>query len=162
MYKAIIEEKSFDVEIDGESISVNGAPVSWDVTKINDHHFHILRNHISYNVEILSQNDQVVILQINGHKVEVQTKDKLDLLLEKLGMDKIHDEKLNDLKAPMPGLILKIEAEVGQEVVKGDTLMILEAMKMENVIKAAGEGTVKAIKVKQGDTVEKNQVMIQF
>jgi biotin carboxyl carrier protein len=62
----------------------------------------------------------------------------------------------------MPGLVLKILAEPGQAVNKGDSLIILEAMKMENVIKATGPGTVKAICVNEKDTVDKNQLLIEM
>jgi biotin carboxyl carrier protein len=62
----------------------------------------------------------------------------------------------------MPGLVLAISVEVGQAVKKDDALLILEAMKMENVIKSQGEGVVKQIAVKAGDAVEKGHVMIIF
>jgi biotin carboxyl carrier protein len=62
----------------------------------------------------------------------------------------------------MPGLILEVIATVGQTIQKGDSLLILEAMKMENVIKAAGSGTVKSINVQKGATVEKNQILIEL
>ena len=67
-----------------------------------------------------------------------------------------------EVKAPMPGLILDVLAKPGQEVKKGDQLMILEAMKMENVLKAQGEGVISGIEVAKGDSVEKNQVLIKF
>ncbi|MCL4147810.1 UNVERIFIED_CONTAM: hypothetical protein GTU68_000861 [Idotea baltica] len=60
----------------------------------------------------------------------------------------------------MPGLVLEIMVEVGQFVAVGDALLILEAMKMENVIKAQGEGVIKDIVVKQGAAVEKGQLLI--
>ena len=69
---------------------------------------------------------------------------------------------VNDLKAPMPGLIVDIKVQVGNAVKKGDIVLILEAMKMENVLKSAGDGTVKAIKVTPKQNVEKNQVLIEF
>jgi biotin carboxyl carrier protein len=62
----------------------------------------------------------------------------------------------------MPGLVISILVEEGQEVQKGDSLLILEAMKMENVIKAAGKGVVKSIKVQQKNAVEKNQILIEM
>ena len=62
----------------------------------------------------------------------------------------------------MPGLVLEVAAEIGQEVKKGDPLLILEAMKMENVIKSMGEGKVKAIHIKQGEALEKGQLMIEM
>ena len=84
------------------------------------------------------------------------------MLLEQLGMNNANSAKVNDLKAPMPGLVVAIKVNVGDTVKKGDTILILEAMKMENILKAAGEGTVKAIRVSTKQNVEKNQVMIEF
>mgnify|MGYP002396478750 CR=1 FL=1 len=162
MFKAISGDSSYDISFEGDQLFLNGKPFTWDISKIGDRHFHIIRNNISYSVEILEENAQETTLRVNDDIIRVQTKDKMDLLLERLGMDKALDDVINDVKAPMPGLILKVEVEDGQEVTKGDTLMILEAMKMENVIKATGEGTVLSVKVNEGDTVEKNQVLIQF
>jgi biotin carboxyl carrier protein len=62
----------------------------------------------------------------------------------------------------MPGLIVKVEVEIGQDVKKGDGLIIIEAMKMENELKAAYSGKIKAINVQTGQPVEKNQILIEF
>ena len=62
----------------------------------------------------------------------------------------------------MPGLVLGISINAGEKVTKGDTLLILEAMKMENVIKSPTDGVIKSIAVKKGETVEKNQVILNF
>jgi biotin carboxyl carrier protein len=62
----------------------------------------------------------------------------------------------------MPGLVVKLLVQVGDMVNKGDGLLVLEAMKMENLIKASGNGTVKAIKVSAGTKVEKGELLIQF
>ena len=62
----------------------------------------------------------------------------------------------------MPGMIIDLRVKAGDQVKAGDPLLVLEAMKMENIIKAPGEGTVKQVKIKKGDTVEKNQVLIEF
>ena len=136
----------------------------WDLSKLQENNYHVIKNDVSYNVEVASfdTEQKEIVFKINGRKYPVKVQDKLDLLLEKLGIDKASSSKLNDVKAPMPGLILSIEVSVGQEVKKGDPLLILEAMKMENVIKAPGDGTVKSIEASQGDSVEKNQVIIQF
>jgi len=100
--------------------------------------------------------------KINGVKQVVSVKDRFDLLLDKLGMSNANVHKVNDIKAPMPGLILDIKVQPGQEIKKGDTLLILEAMKMENILKAPGDGIVKEIKVSVKQNVEKNQVLILF
>jgi len=79
-----------------------------------------------------------------------------------MGISNLDSAQVNDMKAPMPGLILDILVTPGQEVKKGDQLLILEAMKMENVLKAPGDGTVSSIEVAKGDSVEKGQVLIKF
>ena len=79
-----------------------------------------------------------------------------------LGIKNATQNKIDTIKAPMPGLVLKIEATPGQAVLKGDTLLVLEAMKMENVIKAPANGTVAQILVQQGQAVEKGAVLINM
>ena len=77
-------------------------------------------------------------------------------------MSNVNAQKVNDVKAPMPGLILEIKVQPGQEVKKGDPIMILEAMKMENILKSPGDGIVREIKVVEKQNVEKNQILILF
>ena len=67
-----------------------------------------------------------------------------------------------ELRAPMPGLLLNVLVSEGDTVKKGDVIFILEAMKMENALKAMQDGIVKEICVKKGQTVEKNQLLIKW
>ena len=83
-------------------------------------------------------------------------------MLHSLGMDNLTNQKVSDLKAPMPGLVLDIEVREGEQVKKGDALLILEAMKMENVIKSPSDGVIKKIAVNKGEAVEKNQLILNF
>jgi len=99
---------------------------------------------------------------VNKTIYKIELKDKMDILLEKMGIDMSAVAAVNDLKAPMPGLVLDILVEEGQEIHKGDQLIVLEAMKMENVLKAEGDGIIKSIEVNQGTSVEKNQILINF
>jgi len=69
---------------------------------------------------------------------------------------------VNSIKAPMPGLIIDLKVKEGDVVKLNDPLIVLEAMKMENIIKSPGEGTVKVVKVRKGQSVEKSQVLIEF
>ncbi len=164
MYKVKTSAKEFNVNFLDNKIILDDREFQWDLSKLQENNYHVIKNDVSYNVEVASFNpeEKEIVFKINGRKYPVKVQDKLDLLLEKLGIDKASSTKLNDVKAPMPGLILSIEVSEGQEVKKGDPLLILEAMKMENVIKAPGDGTVKSIVASQGDSVEKNQVIIQF
>ena len=70
--------------------------------------------------------------------------------------------KGDDLKAPMPGRVLEILVNEGDSVVEGDGLIVLEAMKMENVIKSNREGVLKSIQTTVGDSVEKNAILLSF
>ena len=126
--------------------------------------FHVLQNNKSYNVEIVAVNAEEKTLQIriNNNLYQAQVKNSMDILLSQMGMSSAVSQKANDLKAPMPGLVLKINVAEGDVVKKGESLLILEAMKMENVLKAAGDGVVKAIKIKEKSTVEKGQLLIQI
>lgn len=164
MYKASIKDQSFEVSVEKDEVKVNDLLLDWDIEKIDDRNFHIIKDHQCYRAELVSIDHVLnkVALKLNGKQVEVELKDKLSLMLERLGIDVTASAKLNEVKAPMPGLILEIQISEGDQVAKGDAIMILEAMKMENVLKSPGEGIVKAIKVKKGDSVEKNQVLVLF
>ena len=86
----------------------------------------------------------------------------MEKLLKDLGMASQLTKKLEVLKAPMPGLIHKISVSAGDTVQKGEPLLILEAMKMENLIKSPGDGTIKEVVAAVGNSVEKNAVLIRF
>lgn len=79
-----------------------------------------------------------------------------------MGIGKSSNPSQPELKAPMPGMVIKVLATSGQQIKKGDPLLILEAMKMENIIKAASDCSVTAIHIRAGDKVEKNQVIMTF
>ena len=164
MYKAIVNGKDFEIVPSDEGFMVNGQPLNWDKFKIADGYFHIFIHNKSYRTEVVRIDPvaKVVTIKINGHTYLVEVKDKFDLLLEKLGMNTTSGSKINNIKAPMPGLIIDLKVQAGSTVKAGDALLILEAMKMENIIKSSGEGIVKHVKVKKGDSVEKGEVLIEF
>ena len=83
-------------------------------------------------------------------------------MVEKLGLATVAKQKFNEIKAPMPGMVLEIFVSNGQTVNKGDNLLILEAMKMENVLKAPDDGIIDEIKIVKGAIVEKNQILIKL
>ena len=146
------------------SITVNGEPFNWDLSPLGNGRYHVLHQGRSYSAELLSADytTKTVVLKLNGQRLKLQAKDRFDLLLEKLGMSDAAAQKVNELKAPMPGLIVDIRVTPGQVVQKGDPLLVLEAMKMENILKAPGDGTVAAVKVTLRDNVTKGQVLVQF
>jgi biotin carboxyl carrier protein len=145
-------------------VMLNDKEVNGNFIKINDHQFHFIYNNNSYNVEVIkiNQDDKTMVLKINAVRYTLSLKDKFDELLKNLGLDNLTAKKVSDVKAPMPGMVLSILVKEGDEVKKGDTLLILEAMKMENSLKASADGQVKKVVAVKGTAVEKNQVLIQF
>src|SRR6478609_2323778 len=138
--------------------------LEWDISKIDAQMYHVIRDGKSYRAELVSWNKEqkTFVFRIEGFEVETTVQDKFDLLLEKMGINDGAAQKMKELKAPMPGLIIGISVEEGQKIEAGTPLIVLEAMKMENIIRAQGEGIVKKVNVKAGDSVEKNQVLIVF
>ena len=164
MYKVSINETSYNIDFKSEGIYVDNELLSWDMAVVSDYMFHLITTSKSYVVEIVAKDAQTKHLQlkVNGVIFNIDVRDKYDLLLEQLGMQQSGDSNHREIRAPMPGMILDILVKEGQQVSKGDKLVILEAMKMENVIKSSGEGTVEMITIQKGMNVEKNQVLIQF
>lgn len=152
----------YTFDINRKEVLVNGNPVGSDWILIGNDKYHVLFEHQSFTVELVGKDEtgKVLTLKVNGRKHTVEVQDQYDSLLKQLGMDKLVSNKINEVKAPMPGLVLRLIVEPGQAVKKGDPLLVLEAMKMENIIKSAGDGVVKSIKVNPRETVDKNQVMV--
>lgn len=165
MYKVKVNgQYDFDIDKKDDAILLNGKPVNAGIKQLSASGWHIINDLKSYNAEVVNFNatEKTAEIKVNNTVYTVTAKDQFDLLLDKLGMSNMAGAKVSELKAPMPGLVLKIFVEVGADVKKGDNLFVLEAMKMENIIKAPVDVTVKAVKIKPGDKVEKNQVLLQF
>ncbi len=153
-FRATVNEKHTFDEIKGEL----------DIIPTADGHFHIIQDNLSYNAEVLgtNYNEKVFELKINGVIYEVKLEDEYDQLVKRLGLSVVTHQVVKDINAPMPGLVLEVSVEAGQEVEEGTPLLILEAMKMENVIKAPGTGVVKKVNVSKGEAVEKNHLLIEM
>ncbi|TXE08906.1 acetyl-CoA carboxylase biotin carboxyl carrier protein subunit [Algoriphagus aquimarinus] len=164
MFTVTIQNKSYSVEKADDTTLVNGKTINWDLQWISDRKIHLIYENKSLEAELITIDKESKTIQIRlGDKVSnLQLKDRFDILLEQMGMNNTASNALKEIKAPMPGLILDLKVQPGDEVVKGDVVLILEAMKMENIIKAPGDGIVKAVKVSLNQSVEKNQVLIQF
>ena len=135
-----------------------------DFTPIDDCHFHILAKGKSYRAELIERDfrNKQFTVKINGSPYVVKLADAYDQMVERLGLSANKAQGAQDIKAPMPGLVLQIMVKDGQAVSAGDPILILEAMKMENVIKAATDGAVAKIEVSAGDAVEKGQLLVKM
>lgn len=157
MYKAKVNA-SFEFKITKEAVQ------ELDAVETSTNKYHILQENNSIKANILSSdfNSKSYTVKVNNNTYSVKLSDKLDQQIEALGFEIGASKKVNSIKAPMPGLILETNVDVGQEVKEDDALLILEAMKMENIINSPRDGIIKSINVKQGETVDKNALLIEF
>jgi biotin carboxyl carrier protein len=164
LYKVNINNSSYSVVINNDHIEVNGSSWKWDLVRIDNSQFHLIHDSNSYLIQVEKKDPQSkqISFKLNGIPFQAQVMDRYDILLDKLGMNPAHHQGHLEVRAPMPGKILEIKVEAGQQVKSGDQLIVLEAMKMENIIKATGDGVVENIFVETGINVEKNQILIQF
>jgi len=165
MYKVKVNDQFlFEIENKDSELLVNGEPLQFDISDTGNAASHAIFRNRSFNTEIVGFNkaEKLCAIKVNGNIYKISVEDQFDQLLKQLGLDNLAVNKVSEIKAPMPGLVLNVSTEEGAEIKKGDNLLVLEAMKMENILKSSTDGVIKKILVKQGDKVEKNQVLIQF
>ena len=165
MYQIEVNNKyNFGVIIENEQIKIDNDIIQLDQINLNKNSSHVLYQNKSYTIEIVEfvKEDKTAIVKVNGNIYTLKIKDQFDQLLKKLGLDNLAVSKIQQVKAPMPGLVLNVLVVEGDEVKKGDNLLVLEAMKMENMIKSPTDGTIKKVEIKKSDKVEKNQLLVSF
>lgn len=135
-----------------------------DAIAIEESVFHILKEHKSHKAQVTASDflAKKYTVKVNGNTYEVDITSQLDQLIKEMGFEVGAAKQVNAIKAPMPGLVLEISVEVGQEVQEGDNLLILEAMKMENSFSSPRAGIIKSIAVNKGQAVDKGQLLIEF
>lgn len=147
--------------IDDKEVSeMDGAIVRWETEK----YFSLEYSGKTFFGEVLEEATESnrLKLKINHRVFEIKKKGSLDELIAAMGLDVPKIKKLRELQAPMPGRIVNVAVAIGDSLELGDEILSLEAMKMENVLKAEGIGVVKAINVATNDIVDKGTVLIEF
>ncbi|WP_298494855.1 acetyl-CoA carboxylase biotin carboxyl carrier protein subunit [uncultured Algibacter sp.] len=149
---------TIDFDVSNEEV------LNFDALQTSKGKYHILKDNKSFKAEITETdfNKKSYQVKVNNNMYNVAISNELDLLIKDMGLSSTTKKQVHAIKAPMPGLILEMQVKVGQEVNENDTLFILEAMKMENSITSPRTGIIKSILAKNGDAVEKNQLLIEF
>lgn len=158
------ETASREVSIEQDGIKINNQAINWDAVSLANGSFTIIADQKSYvaNVEAVDRAKKTMSIRVNNNLYEIKIQEPIDQLLAKMGLDVSKMQKVEPIKAPMPGLILKVLVTEGQAIKKGEPVLILEAMKMENVFKAPGDAVVKAIKIEERQAVEKGEILIEL
>jgi biotin carboxyl carrier protein len=144
----IISLNDLELKIDGESFQ-------YEYEKLFDGRYILHTGNKFFDISAQKINTENFVLVINGKTFETEARTLLEEKARKLLEQSSQNIKEHEAKAPMPGMILKIRKKQGDSIKSDETIMILEAMKMENELKSSSNGKIKDIYVKEGDKVEK-------
>lgn len=167
MIKATVNnQRTFSIQNEKalHHLEINGVFKDFEIEKISNDIYLLTKDKKTFEVKVITYNESKkdLKLKVNGTVYDVNLKDRIDFFLEDQGMTDLTKVVINNLKAPMPGLVLEVKVQEGMEVKEGEPVLILEAMKMENVIKSPTSSKIKKINISQGMAVEKNQILIEF
>lgn len=160
-YITTVDGVEFEVEIlDGDKINVNGTVYDIDFEEVSGQMiFSLIVDGRSYEINVSEEDNQWNIL-IHGRLYTAEVIDEREKRLLEASGELAMGSSEFVLEAPMPGLVVKVPVKVGKKVERGDVLVILESMKMQNELRAPRDGTVTQINVNEGDNVEKRDAMV--
>ncbi|MBS1518426.1 MAG: biotin/lipoyl-binding protein [Bacteroidetes bacterium] len=149
--------------ISESKVSIDGKEFEYDCKWLSPNVMILRINNKNYYISAVDNPDEnFTEVSIDSIISRVICKSELDILKEKLSGNKSGDNVRNDIVSPMPGIIKKLNVKEGQEVKKGDVLLVLEAMKMENEIKAKKDSVIKKVCVEEMSSVEKNELLLML
>jgi biotin carboxyl carrier protein len=160
-YITTIGDKEYTIEvIDRGHLSFNGKVMEIDFESISGQPvYSLVIDGKSYEAYVYEHDDEWQVLLL-GQQYPVVVEDERAKRLRSAGSTKLQDSGEFQLKAPMPGLVVAIAVDEGEQIEKGQVLVILESMKMQNELKSPHAGKVERIKVKVGESVEQRQVLL--
>lgn len=154
-YKALVNSKS-EFTITKEDL------LQLDIIQNGEQSYHLIYENKSYQVELANVNlqEKRITFKLDDEQFDIQLEDQYDALIQKMGFNKSAGNDSKKMSAPMPGIVLDVLKKEGDIIEKGENVLILEAMKMENVLKAPSDGTIAKIEVSKGEAVDKGQMLI--
>lgn len=155
-----LDSREYEVALEKDQILVDGSPVPAELLPTSNKT--LVRARIGNQIVDLPMDftEEGARILFAGHDYVVQFEDDRRRMLHSLAAAGEQRRAAVSVKAPMPGLVVKIEAKVGQSVTRGQGVVVVEAMKMENEVRASDSGVVKEIRVKERQTVEKGEVLV--
>jgi biotin carboxyl carrier protein len=162
-YIVSVAGREIEVEVDGDLVTVDGSTRTASLRALpGSQTRQLLIEGQSTALTMRSTGRGQWSLEIGGDRWEVEVVDERTRHIRSLTAGAERQPGPVILRAPMPGLVVRVLVEPGQEVAAGAGLVVLEAMKMENELKAPAPGTVGAIRTQAGQAVEKGQVLLEF
>ncbi len=161
VYRALVDDRAFDIAIQDDQLVVDGEAKDYTFEVIREGYVSLIVDGQSLPVSVEPTGPDTLRVTIDGRRTEVLVKDERDLLVEEFGLGE--DQAVGgEVRAPMPGLVLNVLVEEGDEVTAEEGLLVLEAMKMENELKAPSGGVVQTIHAASGDAVDKETLLIEI
>lgn len=161
-YRATTGDHTVELEIGRDEIRINGEARSLSSVKLWDGRVSLIVDGRSFSANVYETDAGHYVVYVGGHEFDVFLQTERDLLLERFGLADTALHGHQQIRAPMPGLVLSVHIEEGATVEAGDAIVVLEAMKMENELRAPGGGVVKAVHVAKGDAVGKNDLLVEI
>lgn len=160
-YRALVGDHTFDIELRDGQLIVDGETTDYTFEVLREGYVSLIVGGRSVPASVEAVGEDRMEVTIAGQRTTVQVKDERDLLLDEFGLGE--DEAAGgEVRAPMPGLVLDVLVEEGDEVTAEQGLLVLEAMKMENELKAPSGGVIAAIHATSGDAVDKDALLIEI
>ena len=159
-YVTVVNDQSFEIEIDNDgAILVNGELREVDFLNLGGSLYSIITENKSLEA-VIDDDEGKIAVMMRGQLFETQVLDERAMLLvQRRGGINVSS---GDVNAPMPGLIVMITVELGQKVTQGDTVAILESMKMQNELKSPIAGVVRSIQAEAGQAVDKGDILVEI
>jgi biotin carboxyl carrier protein len=160
-YIAVIDETEFQIEINADDeIIVNGESHAIDFRSVAGQAvYSLLIDGKSYEALVQPSDDNLEVLLHGSYFLTTVEDERQRRLRQTSGAEETQRGEYH-MKSPMPGLIISVRVREGQEVKKGERLIVLESMKMQNELKAPRSGVIRSLRIKNGDNVEQNQVLL--
>lgn len=163
-FESEINGQTFEIKIDKNqsNAQINGMHIEYQIISKADGQFLLRSGTKTYKIDTISKDNKDIVFSVDGTFIKATVKNEQHLLLEQLGFKTDTEASLGQLNAPMPGKIIEVLVTPGNQVALGEPVMILEAMKMENELKAPTAGVLNTLHVSTGDNVEKNQPLLEI
>lgn len=158
VYCVSIDGQEFKVYLDGESGVVDGKPVQARLMALNDSGLHLLhRDQKAIELHLWPREASLYDITVGGCYLQARVETLTRRLRRK---QEANPEGV--LTAPMPGLVVDVRARCGEQVQAGQTLVVLESMKMQMQLRAATDGLVESVEVEPRQQVEKGAVLVRL
>ena len=163
-YIVQVNDRRVEVEIDGDGVRVGGRPVDAHVVEVEGTPVRLVTvGEQVHRVLALRHADRGrYTLSLDGHRYEVEALDERTRTIREMTAAASGPKGPAPLVAPMPGLVVRVLVQPGDQVAPGQGLVVVEAMKMENELRATAPATVKAVHAQPGQAVEKGAVLVEM